>query len=265
MADPRPKRIVLVGAGNVAWHLAPALEQAGHQVEAVYSRKPENAGLLAARLRQARSLSSLDFSAIPADVYLLAVADQALPGLLKEARFPPGSLIAHTSGCHPLSVLDKAGANLNTGVLYPLQTFSKAKPVDFAAVPFCVEGSDVESRAVLLALAHSLSGQVHRLGSEERKRLHVAAVFACNFTNHLLGIGFELLQQAGLPGHLLHPLIRETVDKALAYPPFSVQTGPAVRGDQAVLEDHLRLLADQPAYQQLYRILSESIQDNPDK
>lgn len=252
-------RVAVIGAGNVAWHLAPALEQAGHQVEAVYSRSPEKAAQLAARLQQATPLTSLDFSSSLADIFLLALADRALPEVLEEAQFPQGSLIAHTSGSHPLSVLEGVGPSLKTGVLYPLQTFSKARPVNFATVPFCVEGLDAESRRMLLALAKSLSQLVYEVGTEERKRLHIAAVFACNFTNHLVGIGFDLLDQAGLPGHLLHPLIRETVEKALLHSPFAVQTGPAVRGDRAIVEEHQRLLHDQPAYQRLYRILSESI------
>jgi predicted short-subunit dehydrogenase-like oxidoreductase (DUF2520 family) len=128
-----------------------------------------------------------------------------------------------------------------------------------------VEGADAESRKQLLALARTLGEQVYEVGSEERKKIHVAAVFACNFTNHVLGVGFDLLQQAGLPARLLHPLVRETVEKALAYAPFAGQTGPAVRGDLVIVEEHLRLLSDQPRYQRLYRLLSESIQDTSTK
>lgn len=265
MAQERPGkyRVVVIGAGNVAWHLAPALEQAGHRVEAVYSRSPENATILAARLQNAFPVASLDFRTSSAGVFLVAVTDQALPEVLQVARFPSGSLVAHTSGSQPLSLIAAVGTSLKKGVLYPVQTFSKAKPIDFVTVPICVEGADMESHKVLLNLANSLSEQVYEVGSEERKRLHLAAVFACNFTNHLLGIGFDLLEQAGLPSHLLHPLLRETVDKALAYPPFTVQTGPAARGDRAILEEHLRLLRDQPAYQRLYRILTESIKGTP--
>jgi predicted short-subunit dehydrogenase-like oxidoreductase (DUF2520 family) len=258
---PSSFRVIMVGAGNVAWHLAPALEQAGHQVVAVWSRHPEPAVALAARLQQAVPTSSLDFRQTEAEVVLLAVADQALAGVVREARFPAGGLVAHTAGSQPLAVLQAAGERGRTGVFYPLQTFSKAKPVDFRAVPFCVEGSDQESRQRLEALARSLSDQVYGMSSAERKALHVAAVFACNFTNHLLGIGFDLLERKQIPNHLLHPLIRETMDKALAFPPFTVQTGPAFRGDGQTVAEHLRLLASTPDYQQLYHLLSESIRE----
>lgn len=256
---PASFRIVMIGAGNVAWHLAPALEQAGHQMQAVYSRTPEKAAALATRLYRAEPTASLDFSGFEAALFLIAVPDQALPEVLRQTRFPQGSLVAHTSGSQPLPVLKAAGANLKTGVLYPLQTFSKVKPVDFAAIPVCVEGSDEETLQQLKAVALSVSPQVYEMSSADRKALHVAAVFACNFTNHLLGISFDLLRQHHLPANLLHPLILETVQKALSFPPFMVQTGPAVRNDGAILAEHLRFLQTEPGYRRLYEVLSASI------
>lgn len=253
------QRVVIVGAGNVAWHLAPALEQAGHQVVAVASRHLETAKALVERLQQAVPGTSLDFSQTAADVVVLAVADGVLEEVVREARFPQHSLVVHTSGTQPLAVLEAAGSMGRTGVLYPLQTFSKAKQVEFQAVPFCVEGVDASSQRQVEELARSLSEQVLVVSSEERRELHLAAVFACNFTNHLLGIGFELLKGMSVPAHLLHPLVRETVAKALAFPPFTVQTGPAARGDEATMAEHLRLLTSHSGYQQLYRLLSESI------
>ena len=244
----------------MAWHLAPALERAGHHVVAVVSRHLRSAKKLAYRLQWAEPGTSLDFSGTAADVVVLAVADKALGEVVREATFPSASLVVHTSGTQPLAVLAEADLVRGIGVLYPLQTFSKAKPVDIRTVPFCVEGGDFVSQEQVERLARSLSEQVQVVSSAERKVLHLAAVFACNFTNHLLGIGFELLQNTGLPPHLLHPLIRETVDKALAFPPFSVQTGPAVRGDEETMAEHLRLLSSAPGYQQLYRLLSERIQ-----
>jgi predicted short-subunit dehydrogenase-like oxidoreductase (DUF2520 family) len=146
------------------------------------------------------------------------------------------------------------------GVLYPLQTFSAGRAIDWAGVPLCVEAADPVAEQTLLALAHSLSRLVLRLSSARRLQLHVAAVFANNFTNHVLGIADALLAEAGLPAELLHPLVRETVEKALTNPPFTVQTGPAVRRDAPTLAAHEAALATHPAWQDLYAQLTASIQ-----
>jgi predicted short-subunit dehydrogenase-like oxidoreductase (DUF2520 family) len=146
------------------------------------------------------------------------------------------------------------------GVFYPLQTFSPGRAIDWPAVPLCIEAADAAAEAILLTLARSLSHDVRRLNSAQRLKLHVAAVFANNFTNHLLGIADALLAEAELPPELLAPLVRETVDKALANPPFVVQTGPAVRHDAPTLAAHHAALAAHPAWQALYAQLTASIQ-----
>jgi predicted short-subunit dehydrogenase-like oxidoreductase (DUF2520 family) len=145
-------------------------------------------------------------------------------------------------------------------VFYPLQTFSKSKPVDFQTVPVLLESEDEQTLHALQSVAASISREVHLVSSNKRKQLHLAAVFACNFTNHLLGISREILQQAALPPTLLQPLIQETIAKAAQQPPFQVQTGPAIRHDQNVIEEHLHMLQDYPTYQQLYQQLTNSIQ-----
>lgn len=150
-----------------------------------------------------------------------------------------------------------------SGVFYPLQTFSKSKPVDLTHTPLLIEAEEEEALQQLTQLAHTLSTQVHSVSSDARKQLHLAAVFACNFTNHLLGISRQLLEEAHLPQTLLQPLISETFTKASQQPPFTVQTGPAIRGDQNVMQEHLRLLQQHPRYQTLYQQLSDSIQEQP--
>ena len=259
-SSPHPLRIGLFGTGRVASHLGPALVAAGHHVVFVWSRTALAATTLAARLPGARTLASLPPPSPlpPADVYLLAVPDAAVAPLLAAATWPAGALVAHLAGALPLAIF-AAQPGVRGGVFYPLQTFSPGRAVDWPTVPLCIEASDPAAENTLLALARSLSGQVRRLDSAQRLKLHVAAVFANNFTNHLLGIADALLAEAGLPPALLAPLVRETVAKALAYPPFAVQTGPAVRQDALTLAAHQAALAAHPAWQELYARLTASI------
>jgi predicted short-subunit dehydrogenase-like oxidoreductase (DUF2520 family) len=250
-------RIGVLGAGRVASQLAPALAAAGHQVVFIWNRSPAPAQALAARLPGAQALTGLPLP--PADVYLLAVPDAAVAPLLAAVPWPAGALVVHLAGALPLAVFEAQPA-VRGGVLYPLQTFSSGRAIDWPRVPLCVEARAPAAETTLLQLAHSLSQHVRRLDSAQRLKLHVAAVFANNFTNHLLGIADALLTEAALPPELLAPLVRETVDKALAHPPFTVQTGPAVRRDAPTLATHAAALAAHPAWQALYAQLTASIQ-----
>ncbi|WP_019949398.1 Rossmann-like and DUF2520 domain-containing protein [Hymenobacter aerophilus] len=255
-----PLRIVLLGAGRVAAHLGPALAGAGHAVVGVWSRTAESAEALAGRL-PAGAIVASSLAGLPeADVYLLTLPDAVVPEVLAAARFPAGALVAHTAGALPLAVFAPYKERLRGGVFYPLQTFGPGRAIAWDAVPLCLEATDAAALATLHRLAASLSLDVRELDSARRLQLHVAAVWVSNFPNHLLGIGRELLAGAGLPWELLHPLIRETVDKALAQPPFEAQTGPAVRHDAATLARHETALAGQPRWQQLYQQLTASIQ-----
>ncbi|MCR5887408.1 DUF2520 domain-containing protein [Hymenobacter sp. J193] len=254
----RPFRVAVLGTGRVASHLVPALARAGHQVTAVWGRS----------LAAATELAALAPGALPvagpgplpaADIYLVAVSDAAVAEVVSAVRFPAGSIVAHTSGSVPLAAV-AAVPEVRGGVWYPLQTFSAGRAVDWAQVPICVEAADSAAETALLALARSLSPEKAQLvATPQRQALHVAAVFACNFPYHLLGISQELLGAAGLPWPLLEPLIRETVEKALTNPPFQGQTGPAVRADVPTMQAHQRLLADHPNWQALYEQLSASI------
>ena len=257
-------RIGLFGAGRVASALAPALAAAGHRLVFVASRSLAPAQGLTASLPGCRALAQEAALAAPppADVYLLAVPDAAVPALLAAGHWPAGALLAHVAGALPLAVF-AARPLVRGGVLYPLQTFSPGRPIDWPSVPLFVEGADPATEATLLALAHSLSQRVALLGSGQRLQLHLGAVWASNFTNHLLGVAHALLAEAGLPFELLHPLVRETVDKALAAQPspYDVQTGPAVRHDAPTLAAHQAALAAHPAWQALYAQLTASIQE----
>ena len=255
-------RVGLFGAGRVAAALAPALVAAGYRVVFVASRAPAPAQALAATLPGCEALPLAQALAAPppAATYLLAVPDAAVPALAAAGAWPAGAVVAHLAGALPLAGLALPGG-VGAGVLYPLQTFSPGRAIDWPAVPLFVEATNPAAEARLLALAHRLSPRVALLNSAQRLRLHLGAVWASNFTNHLLGVAEVLLAEASLPFALLHPLVRETVDKALAAPaPFGVQTGPAVRHDAPTLAAHAAALAAHPAWQALYAGLTASIQ-----
>lgn len=254
-----PLSIAFIGAGNVAWHLARALEAAGHRIQVVYSRTFAQAEALTDALQQAHPTHQLDFINTPADIFIVAVKDDAVAEVLKQAVFPPGSLVVHTSGSVPLSIFS-AQPTVRGGVFYPLQTFSKTQAVDLKNTPIGIEATTPADCEMLYQLASSLSNRVFDLPAEARSILHVAAVFAGNFTNHLLGISRELLTPHQLDFTVLQPLVNETVQKAFANLPFRVQTGPAVRSDEATLHRHRQLLQNQPAYLPVYNLLTQSIQ-----
>ncbi|GAC1589358.1 MAG: DUF2520 domain-containing protein [Hymenobacter sp.] len=252
-------RIGLVGAGRVASQLGAGLAAAGHRFALVWRRTPAAAAARAGKLPGTPVLATLAPPLPPADVYFLAVPDAAVAPLLAATTWPAGALVAHVAGALPLRVFAGQPA-VRGGVFYPLQTFSPGRAIDWPAVPLCIEANDPAAEATLLALARSLSPHVRRLDSAQRLQLHVAAVFANNFTNHLLGIADALLAEAALPPALLAPLVRETVEKALTQPPFTVQTGPAARHDAPTLAAHRAALATHPAWRALYDQLTASIQ-----
>jgi predicted short-subunit dehydrogenase-like oxidoreductase (DUF2520 family) len=251
-------KLALIGSGQVATHLGKALETAGHQITEVFSRSLNHADLLARQLYQASPTTHPDFSHSQAQVFLLCVADDAYAELLPRLVFPKGAIVAHTSGSLPMLLL--APYALKFGVLYPLQTFSRHQALDLAQVPFCIEASDEQVRASLRGLAGDLSRSVYDVSTAERQSLHLAAVFACNFANHLLTIAQQLLAEQELDFALLHPLVRETLAKALRAGPNQSQTGPAVRGDQRLMAQHLaRLAPEHPAWAAIYQAISQDI------
>lgn len=251
-------KIALIGAGNLATHLALALVGAGHEVVGICSRSGSSAQRLLERLGQGGVATSQVADLPTADFYLIAAKDDAIAQIISEwpAELNKG-IVAHTSGSVGLDVLH--AASLPCGVLYPLQTFSKDRAVDFQTIPCFVEGANEEIAHQLQLLAQSISHQVHTLDSERRRVLHLSAVMACNFVNHLYDLAGQQLELHGLSPAWLQPLIAETADKIRNLSPREAQTGPAVRGDQRVLNAHRELLAQQPLTLQLYNLMSESI------
>ena len=254
-----PLSFCMIGAGNVASHLAPALRQSGLTPLAVYSRSLGHARELADRLDGAQAADQL--GDLPrADLYVCCVRDDALPQLaaqMKTLGFPSDALYVHTAGCVSLNVLSEHFGR--AAVLYPLQTFSKEASVNWREIPLFVEASDAGTLQVVQQLAEQLSDSVQQLSGRVREALHVAAVFACNFPNHCYSLAYSLLQEAGVNPVCLNPLVRQTARKLETVPPQQGQTGPAVRGDRQVMQRHFEALATHKEWQHIYRVMSQSI------
>lgn len=254
------QQISIIGAGNVAWHLALALERAGHTINEVYSRDIIKAEQLANSLYNSDPVDDLDFETSTSDVFIIAVPDDAIEVVARQLLVPTNALVAHTSGSQPIDIL--MGYDFEPAVFYPLQTFTKGTELDIQEVPFCIEALNAESLKLVQALAKTVSRRVEIISSEQRKTLHLAAVFACNFSNHLFHLASNVLEADELEFDLLHSLIAETVNKALEIGPARAQTGPAIRGDQRTMKKHLDLLVDNPELHNLYQQLSQSIVAN---
>jgi predicted short-subunit dehydrogenase-like oxidoreductase (DUF2520 family) len=251
-------RITIIGSGNVATHLSAALKNAGHRIVQVYSRNMHNAALLAYHVGAAAVDKPEDISA-DTDLFILAIKDDAIPAFVPHLS-PFNKLIVHTSGAVELQQL--LNFTPNAGVFYPLQTFSKTKELNFWEVPLCIEGADETITKQLEELARTISNNVYRVSTAQRKVLHLAAIFACNFTNHLYGIAQGLLNEHQMDFNILRPLIMETAEKVKAHLPAQVQTGPAVRNDEFTMQAHLQMLDDHAGLQQLYQLLSQDIIKN---
>lgn len=256
--------VSIIGSGNLAWHLAPALDNAGYVVKEVYSRSARHAEKLTSRLYQAEVKTSLDFSDSPSRIFIIAVSDEAISEVASEIVLPDDAHLIHTSGSQPLSVLQFAAID-NIGALYPLQSFSKNKKVDFKTVPIFVESPGADTGKILIALAKAISNKVTRTSAEERKALHLAACIAADFTNHMMTIAGDLLKQHKMNFDLIKPLITETINKGIALGPENAQSGPARNGDLETLDRHLEALSDDPALAEIYKIVSQHIIDRHDK
>ena len=253
--------VVLLGAGRVATHLAPALIGAGYRIAQVYSRTMEAARTLAEPLGVAYT-DDINSIYREAHIYIACVADEALPmvasALCRQLGGDSKPLYLHTAGSVAMDVWRDAGAE-RYGILYPLQTFSKERGVDMREVSLFVEASDEAALHATEQLARSMSDKVYRADSALRAKLHIAAVFACNFANAMYGAAHTLLEKEGIPFDVLLPLIDETAAKVHTLAPHEAQTGPAVRGDHAVMQRHVEALSHTPALQELYKQISNLI------
>ena len=251
-------RITIIGSGNVATHLAAAFKNAGHRLVQVYSRDMQNAALLAYHVG-AEAIDNLDHINPETDLFIISVKDDAILAIA-ETLTKYQTLIVHTSGATHIEAL--LAFTDNAGVFYPLQTLSKNKEVNFLTVPLCIEGANELITRELEQLAQTISNNVYRIDSAQRKILHLAAVFACNFPNYLYGIAQQLLAQHNMEFSILRPLILETAQKVQDHLPGEVQTGPAIRNDQTTMTSHLQMLNDMPGLKEIYSLLSQEIIKN---
>ena len=239
-------KIVWIGAGNLATQLGEALHRAGHETLQVFSRTMASAEVLAGRLG-CLATDGLD-----------AVVPGADEGLVSRIAPRTGdALCLHTAGSMPMDVF--RGHAHRYGVLYPMQTFSKDCPVDFKEIPVFVEASTPDVLAQTEQLARSVSDRVEEMSTERRRRLHLAAVFACNFVNHCYALAADVLGRDGIPFDVMWPLIDETARKVHRLPPVEAQTGPAVRYDRNVMDRQCAMLDGEPERKALYEMMSRSI------
>ena len=251
------KRIVLIGSGNLAEALARAVAKSDCEAVQLFARNPER-GPVVARLAGCGWTSDPADLCRTADLYLIAVSDRAVAEVASTLPIPERAAVTHTAGSVPLEAIPERFTR--RAVFYPMQTFTKGRKVDFSEIPVFLETSDPGFRPELEAFARSLSRQVIWADSAQRAKVHLAAVFACNFANHMYALGEEVVRSAGLDFEVLKPLIAETAAKACdSRSPRDVQTGPAVRNDTDTQQRHLALLDGNPALQEIYSQISKEI------
>jgi predicted short-subunit dehydrogenase-like oxidoreductase (DUF2520 family) len=253
-------KIVFIGAGNLATRLSLAMQRVGMQIGQVYSHTEASARQLATRLGcpWTNDLSALQEDG---DLYVFSLKDTVLSDVISKVK-PNNGMWVHTAGSMPMSVFE--GYAQRFGVLYPLQTFSKGRNVNFDVIPIFLEANTDKNADYLKNIASALSENVRFMSSEKRRSLHLAAVFVCNFTNHIYTLSYKLLENESIPADVLLPLIDETVSKIHSMPPAAAQTGPAIRYDENVINKHLAML-DDPDMQAIYRLLSQSIHKEAQK
>ncbi len=248
-------KIVIIGAGNVATHLSQALQNANNNIVQVYSCTEISAKTLAEKLKCA---FTTDFSEInkSADVYFYCVKDDVLQELIEKNQ-NSDAIHIHCSGSTSIKVFGRTKKRF--GVIYPLQTFSKNKQIDFSEIPLFIEASDTETLEQISRIANKISSKVYRADSSQRLKLHISAVFACNFANYMYNLAADVLQDAELPFEALLPLITETAEKIKHLNPYDAQTGPAVRYDKNIISKHITALASDTEKQKLYEEISRQI------
>ena len=250
-------KIALIGSGNVAQHLIKAFAKSNEiDIVQVFSRRKEVLDQLVDSSKITNDLHTL----VEADLYIIAVSDDAIAAVSSQLPFE-NRLVVHTSGSVSLDALDKKNRK---GSFYPLQTFSKKAEVDFSQIPVFLESENETDFELLKKVAEMVSDKVYKINSEQRKALHVAAVFVNNFVNHLYQMGHEICVQNNVPFEILKPLIQETANKVMTLSPKEAQTGPAIRNDQQTNARHLEFLLDENQ-KNIYQTLTQSIQTNGKK
>ncbi len=262
-------KFTIIGSGNVATHIALQLRSIGEEIAEIFSRNADNAGMLAQKVG-CRAVTDIEEISADSDVYLFAVKDDALEDVAKKTEKSIVSkeqlsgivrqrVFIHTAGSVPMDVF--SGIARHYGVLYPMQTFSKSRRVDFSHVPCFIEAADDYTLLIIKGLANRLSETVQTVDSEKRRRLHLAAVFACNLTNHCYRLAEKALEGTDVDFRLFLPLIEETARKVTEMSPRDAQTGPMVRYDTKIMESQLSLIPDERT-REIYRLMAESVHED---
>lgn len=248
-------KVVMIGAGNVATHLTRAFVENNIQVLQIYSKTESTARALAEKY-QIQCTTKKDEIRRGADIYIYSIKDDVLPDFVAN-DFEKDKIHIHTAGSVDIKIFENYKKNY--GVLYPLQTFSMDKKVNFSEIPFFIEASSIEIEQKIKQIAEILSEKIYYISSEHRLTLHISAVFACNFVNYMYFLANNLVEKSGLDFEILKPLILETADKIKYLQPFEAQTGPAKRYDKTVINRHLEQLNYNEDLSKLYQLLSENI------
>lgn len=258
---PEIKHIVIIGAGRVATQLGLALKKSGFHILQVYSRTRASAEKLGKLLNSEITikLSEVDSNA---ELYIISLTDEATLEIVDKLKLV-NKLVVHTSGSLAMKILKPASKNI--GVFYPLQTFTIERPLDFKSIPICLEANSQANLDLLNKLAGRISSNFQDVDSDQRKILHLAAVFACNFPNFMYSIAENILKNSGLDFNILKPLILETAEKIQHVKPHEAQTGPALRGDDKIINEHLELLKNSPEFYKLYSDISKIIKEQSNK
>ena len=246
------KNIILLGSGNVATHLGIALKNSNYTIVQVYSKSIKNAKILANKLDAhfTNDLSKLK----SADLIIVSINDDAISNIISQIK---NTAIVHTSGSIGLNVFKEQFSNY--GVFYPLQTFNKEVDINISEIPFCIEGNSLEFEKQLTEIAKALSNNVVKMNSQQRKQLHIAAVFACNFSNHMYSIADDLLAKNDIDFKILLPLIRKTITNLESNKPKEVQTGPAKRKDAAIIQEHIATIKEKEIKELYHKITTNII------
>jgi predicted short-subunit dehydrogenase-like oxidoreductase (DUF2520 family) len=250
-----PHSISFAGAGRVASALCKRIFAMGFKIDHITSLSEERGRKLADECKASWS-SDLSFPS-STDIVIVAVPDHDLKAVLENVRCSPGALVAHTAGSFGTDIIPDMINH--KGVFYPLQTFSTGRDVDFEGLPFLLESSDRQSSDILADLVAAVGGRSYFVNTDQRILVHLAAVFICNFSNHMLTLGKQISGKAGVPFDIFYPLLQETTSKAMDLGPEKSQTGPALRNDRNTIEKHLELLSFSPELRKMYNEISMSI------
>lgn len=256
------RKIVLLGAGNVATHLAKALIKEGFNLCQIYSRSIESARELGIKTG-IHYTTEIDEVYRQADIYIFSLSDSAIAGVAEKLTLENNPLLLHTAGSVSKDIL--SAFSKNYGVLYPLQTFSKQRELNFREVPLCYDANTRNNTQIVEQICKTLCDRTYYMEDEERRKLHLAAVFACNFSNYMYSLAEDILYKNNIDFEIIKPLIQETAAKINDLSPKKAQTGPAIRNDKSTMNKHKELLEDNSDLKKLYTFISNNILKFKDK